>query len=218
MNKNRYDTLLFDLDGTLTDSAPGVMNSFHHALTSYGIEPATHEELKKVVGPPLRYSFSVFYGVPEERYDDIMKYYLEYYLPKGIYENSVYPGVPEMLGRLKEAGYRLIVASSKWQKGVDIVMDHFGLSQYFDFMGGSEVSVGRVDKSDVIRWIIDTAPITDLTGTLMVGDRMYDVEGAAAFGIKTAGVLWGYGTKEELDRAGAVMTARTPEDLCGLLL
>ncbi len=212
-----YDTLLFDLDGTVTDSAPGVMNSFHHALTAFGIEPASHEELKQVVGPPLRTSFTVTYGVPMERYDEIMRYYLEYYLPKGIYENSVYPGVEELLCRCKRAGLRLVVASSKWQKGVDIVMNHFGLDKYFDFMAGSEVSQGRVEKADVIRYILDTLPVTDLARTLMVGDRKYDVEGAAAFGIKTAGVLWGYGTREELETAGAVMTAETPEALCRLL-
>ena len=96
-------------------------------------------------------------------------------------------------------------------------MNHFGLSQYFDFMAGSEVSLGRVEKADVIRYIIDTLPVTDLDRTLMVGDRKYDVEGAAAFGIRTAGVLWGYGTREELESAGAVMTAETPEALCRLL-
>ncbi len=208
-----FDTILFDLDGTLTDSAPGVMNSFHYALSSFGIEPESHLELKRVVGPPLKYSFTVTYGVPVERFQEIMKYYLEYYLPKGMFENSVYPGVEDMLSRLRSAGFRLVVASSKWQYGVDQVMGHFGLDKYFDFMGGSEEKVGRIEKSDVIRYIMDTLAITAPDRVLMVGDRMYDVEGAGELGIRTAGVLWGYGTREELKSAGAIVTLETPADL-----
>lgn len=208
-----FDTILFDLDGTLTDSAPGVMNSFHHALSSFGIEPVSHSELRRVVGPPLKYSFTVTYGVPVERFQEIMKYYLEYYLPKGMFENSVYPGVEDMLSRLRSAGFRLVVASSKWQYGVDQVMGHFGLDKYFDFMGGSEEKAGRIEKSDVIRYIMDTLGITAPDRVLMVGDRMYDVEGAGEFGIRTAGVLWGYGTREELKSAGAIVTLDTPADL-----
>lgn len=212
-----YDIILFDLDGTLTDSAPGVMNSFHHALSCFGIEPESHEALKKVVGPPLRYSFTVTYGVPPERFQEIMERYLEYYLPKGIYENTVYPGVEDTLSRLKGAGLRLAVASSKWQRGVDIVMRHFGLDKYFDFMGGSQESQGRVEKADVIRYIIDAMPIPDLSRALMVGDRHYDVEGARECGLDTVGVLYGYGTAEELRDAGAIHLSPTPEELAEFL-
>ena len=209
----KFDTLLFDLDGTLTDSAPGVMNSFHHALSSIGMEPESHNELRRVVGPPLKYSFTVTYGVPVERFQEVMGHYLDYYLPKGMFENSVYPGVEDMLSSLKKSGFRLVVASSKWQYGVDQVMGHFGLSKYFDFMGGSEEKIGRIEKSDVIRYILETLNITDLSRVLMVGDRKYDVEGARECGIATAGVLWGYGTREELEKAGAVATLDTPAEL-----
>ncbi len=208
-----FDTILFDLDGTVTDSAPGVMNSFHYALSRFGIEPDSHEELKKVVGPPLKTSFTVTYGVPLERFGEVMEYYLSYYLPKGIYENSVYPGVEALLRRLRAAGKRLVVASSKWQYGVDTVMRHFGLDTYFDFMGGSEEKAGRVEKADVIRYILERLSIADTSRVLMVGDRKYDVEGAAQCGIRTCGVLWGYGSKEELDAAGALFTVSTPEEL-----
>lgn len=209
-----YDTILFDLDGTVTDSAPGVMNSFHYALSRFGIEPETHSELKKVVGPPLSYSFHTFYGVPEDRVPEIMEYYLSYYLPKGIYENSVYPGMEELFQRLRAAGKRLVIASSKRQDGVETVMAHFGLAQYFDFLGGSDATVGRVEKADVLRHIIDTLPIADLKTAVLVGDRKYDVEGARPFGLDTVGVLHGYGTEEELRQAGAAYIVK---DAWGLM-
>lgn len=209
-----YDTILFDLDGTVTDSAPGVMNSFHYALSRFGIEPETHAELKKVVGPPLSYSFHTFYGVPEDRVPEIMEYYLSYYLPKGIYENSVYPGMEELFQRLRAAGKRLVIASSKRQDGVETVMAHFGLAQYFDFLGGSDATVGRVEKADVLRHIIDTLPIADLKTAVLVGDRKYDVEGARPFGLDTVGVLHGYGTEEELRQAGAAYIVK---DAWGLM-
>ncbi len=211
------DIIFFDLDGTLTDSAPGVMNSFHHALTQFGIEPESHEELRRVVGPPLKYSFTVTYGVPVERFPEIMEHYLSYYLPKGMFENSVYPGVEELLKRLRTAGKRLAVASSKWQYGVNTVMEHYGLDKYFDFLGGSEESEGRIEKADVIRWMLRSMDIRDLSRVLMVGDRKYDVEGARECGIDTVGVLWGYGTADELTSAGATAVAETPDALAKML-
>lgn len=208
-----YDTILFDLDGTVTDSAPGVMNSFHYALNKFGIEPKTHGELKKVVGPPLKYSFHVFYGVPEDRVPEIMEHYLSYYLPKGMFENSVFPGMEELFQRLKGAGKRLAVASSKRQDGVNAVMAHFGLDKYFDFMAGSDESAGRVEKADVIRYIRDALPITDMSAAILVGDRKYDVEGALPFGLETVGVLHGYGAEEELREAGAAYIVKDAWEL-----
>ena len=207
-----YDTLLFDLDGTVTDSAPGVMNSFHYALSKFGIEPESHDELKKVVGPPLRYSFRD-YGVTDEQFPRVFEAYLSYYLPRGIYENSVFPGMEELFRRLRAAGKRLVIASSKRQDGVDTVMNYFGLARYFDFLGGSDESVGRVTKADTIRYIIDTLPITDISAAILVGDRKYDVEGALPFGLKTVGVLHGYGTEEELRAAGAAYIVKDAWEL-----
>lgn len=208
-----FDTILFDLDGTITDSAPGVMNAFHYALSAFGIEPESHAELKKVVGPPLTYSFHTFYGVPEERVPEIMEYYLSYYLPRGIYENSVYPGMEELFQRLRAAGKRLVVASSKRQDGVDTVMVHFGLDKYFDLMAGSDQSAGRVEKSHVIRYILDTLGIDDISTAILVGDRKYDVEGALPFGLATVGVLHGYGSEEELKAAGAAYVVKDAWEL-----
>ena len=207
-----YDTILFDLDGTVTDSAPGVMNSFHYALSKFGIEPESHDELKKVVGPPLRYSFRD-YGVTDEQFPRVFEAYLSYYLPRGIYENSVFPGMEELFRRLRAAGKRLVIASSKRQDGVDTVMNYFGLARYFDFLGGSDESVGRVTKADTIRYIIDTLPITDISAAILVGDRKYDVEGALPFGLKTVGVLHGYGTEEELRAAGAAYIVKDAWEL-----
>lgn len=210
---HNFDTILFDLDGTITDSAPGVMNSFHYALNAFGIEPESHAELKKVVGPPLRTSFHEFYGVPEERVPEIMEYYLSYYLPKGMFENSVFPGMEELFQRLRWAGKRLVVASSKRQDGVNAVMAHFGLDRYFDFLAGSDESAGRVTKADVIRYILDTLPIPNVSAAVLVGDRRYDVEGARPFGLATVGVLHGYGTEEELKTAGASFIVRDAWEL-----
>lgn len=207
-----YRTILFDLDGTITDSAPGVMNAFHHALNAFGIEPKTHGELKKVVGPPLHFSFAG-YGVPEERIGEIMEHYLSYYLPRGIYENSVFPGMEELFRRLKGAGKRLVVASSKRQDGVDTVMRYFTLDQYFDFAAGSDESVGRVTKADTIRYILDTLDISDIGSAILVGDRKYDVEGALPFGLETVGILHGYGTEEELRKAGAAFVVKDAWEL-----
>lgn len=210
---HNYETILFDLDGTITDSAPGVMNSFHYALNRFGIEPRTHAELKRVVGPPLKYSFHTFYGVPEDKVPEILKIYQSYYEPRGMFENSVFPGMEELFRRLRAAGRRLVVASSKRQDGVDAVMAHFKLDRYFDLMAGSDESAGRVEKADVIRYIIDTLHMTDPNAAILVGDRRYDVEGALPFGIATVGVLHGYGTEEELREAGAAYIVRDAWEL-----
>lgn len=212
-----YDILLFDLDGTLTDSAPGIFNSISYALRKYGVEPPGPQGLRKCVGPPLSYSFHTFFGFSGQGLADVLQAYQEYYQPHGMYENSVFPGVEDCLRRLKDAGYTLAVASSKRDEQVKKVIENFGLHKYFHFMAGSRDDIGRQSKSDVIRYIIDALPISDVSRALMVGDRRYDVEGARACGIETAGVLYGYGTAEELTKAGAAHLAPTPAELADFL-
>ncbi len=212
-----YDILLFDLDGTLTDSAPGVYNGFCAALGSLGMEIPTFEDFKKCMGPPLSYSFRTFFGLEGERLEAATKTYLTYAAAKGYTENSLIPGVEEALRRLNAAGYTLAVASTKAQPQVESVIRRFGLEPYFRLLAGSKDEVGRSSKADVLRYIIDALPIPDVSRALMIGDRFYDVEGARAWGIETLGVLYGYGTAEELGEAGAIHLSATPAELADFL-
>ncbi len=211
------DIILFDLDGTLTDSAPGVTKAYSLALESVGIHEKP-ENLKKVLGPPLDYSLTRFFGVPAEKLDTALDVYRSHYIMDGaLYENSVYPGVEQLLRDLHRAGRRLVVASSKRQDLVEAVIRHFRLDPYFDLMAGSDWEVGRSTKEEVLRYVVDSLPIPDLGRAVMVGDRMYDVEGASKLGIPAVGVLWGYGNRQELISAGASEVVETPRELYELL-
>ncbi len=213
----KYDHILLDVDGTLTDSAPGIINSLNHALEKLNMPAMPEAELMKCIGPPLSWSFHNVLGFPEERYQEVFDAYLEYYDPRGVFESRLYPGIPELLERLKKAGYRLYVASSKKEEYVLRVIEHFGIAGYFDFICGSDIPAGRPDKPGVVRHIMETMDIRCPDRALMVGDRFHDVVGAAKFGIGTCGALWGYGTREELESSGAVFTAKTPEELAEIL-
>lgn len=213
----KYDILLFDLDGTLTDSAPGVYHGFCRALGDLGMEIPAFEDFKKCMGPPLAYSLKTFFGLEGERLETAMRTYLSYAAAKGFTENSVLPGVEEALRRLQNAGYTLAVASTKAEDMVHEVICRFGLDPYFRFLAGSRDDLGRSSKADVLQYIIETLPIPDVSRALMIGDRLYDVEGAKAWGIETVGVLYGYGTAEELTKAGAVHLSPTPAELADFL-
>lgn len=213
----KYDILLFDLDGTLTDSAPGVYNGFRRALGALGIEPPGFEEFKKCMGPPLSYSLTTFFGLEGERLGEAMRTYLAYSAARGFSENSVFPGVEDALARINAAGYTMAIASTKAEAQVHDVLRQFGLERYFHFLAGSRDDLGRSSKSDVIRHIIEALPIPDVSRALMIGDRLYDVEGARSCGMDTLGVLWGYGTAEELKTAGAARLSPTPAELADYL-
>ena len=212
-----YDIILFDLDGTLTDSAQGIHNSFLYALEQYGAVPEDLSVLHKCVGPPLSWSFRELFGFEGDRLEGVLAAYQVYYKPRGIFENKVYEGVEELLQKLRATGKTLVVASSKKEVHVYTVLQHFGLDTYFDFIAGSDDEAGRPDKPAVIRHIIDTLPIIDLSRAVMVGDREHDVFGAAACGLDTIGVLYGYGSREELESAGAIAVAADMEELAKIL-
>ena len=215
---DNYDIILFDLDGTLTDSKEGIINSFEYALGQFGVDPLPRAEMSKCVGPPLKYSFTNFFGFEGERLKAVLEAYQVYYRPRGIFENSVYGGVEDMLRTLRAAGKKLAVASSKLEIHVHTVLRHFDIEKYFDFIGGSDDSRLRPDKPAVIKYVIDAMPIPDLSRAVMVGDRHFDVEGARECGLETVGVLYGYGTREELEEAGARSIARDIPELTKLLL
>ena len=200
-----FDYIFFDLDGTLTDPAQGITNSFIHALKYFDREIPSYEELCKLIGPPLPYSFETILGFPKENVMEAVAKYREYFATKGLYENSVYPGIPELLQSLKEKGKHLVVATSKPEEYSIKIIEHFGLSKYFDFVCGSLMDESRSKKSEVIAYALQRCGLSDSDKerVLMIGDRFHDIEGAKQNGLKSCGVLFGYGSREELVEAGA---------------
>lgn len=207
--------ILFDLDGTITDSQNGIINSTLYALEKYGIEVKDRNELKKFIGPPLAWMFSQYCGFSEEEGKKAVEIYREYYTVKGIFENEVYDGVEEMLKCLHERGANIYLATSKPQVFAKKILEHFGLAKYFDDIIGSELDGGRVEKNEVIACVLKKHGIKD---AVMVGDRKFDIEGAKNNSLKAVGVLYGYGTKAELEQAGADFIADSVEDLNDYLI
>ena len=209
----RYDQLLFDLDGTLTDPGEGITNSVKYALQKWGIEVGDRRELYRFIGPPLSASFRDFYGFSEEDSLKCVEYYREYYRNRGIFENRVYEGVPELLSRLKGEGRALILATSKPEGFAKQILEHFDLVKYFDFVAGASMDESRNKKGDVIRYALSMASVRDLSRALMIGDREHDILGARQNSIESLGVLYGYGDEEELRGAGATFIAATVEEI-----
>ena len=204
---------LFDLDGTLTDPAIGITNSVMHALEKYDIHVEDRSELYPFIGPPLDYSFKTFYGFSDEQAVQAIKYYREYFSVTGLFENSVYDGIPEMLEKLKEKGVKIALATSKPYEFSIKILKHFDLYKYFDFFGAATMD-GRISKKeDVISTLLNEMGAQNKDEILMVGDRYHDIEGAKANDLKSAGVLWGYGSKEELQNAGAEYILSEPSEI-----
>ena len=210
-----YNTILFDLDGTLTDPGIGITNSVAYALSKWNIEVTDRSELYKFIGPPLLDSFAEYYGFSEEDCQKALTYYREYFRSKGIYENEVYPGVVKMLETLKNSGKKIILATSKPEEFAIIILKHFDLYKYFDFVAGATMDETRNKKGDVIKYALESCSIdkTDLKDVIMVGDRKHDVHGATENDLDCIGVLFGYGDREELETAGAKYIAEQVEDI-----
>lgn len=212
-----YSTILFDLDGTLTDSGPGIMHGFEYAIEKMGDTVEDKSTLRRFIGPPLEYSFGSLLEYSEEDTKKAITLYREYYFGKGgVMENEVYPGIEELLSELKKSGKKLAVATSKSEKGTNIVLEHFGLKKYFDVVATSN-DTDRRTKADVIRFALDSLGITDKRNALMVGDRNQDINAANEIGLDSIGVLWGYGDTEELKEAGATFIVEKPSDILNLL-
>jgi len=209
--------IFFDLDGTLTDSMPGITRAVQYTLRRYGIEVEDLNVLKPFVGPPLPESFKEYYNFSQKDADDAVYVFREYYNVKGWMENEPYAGVEAMLKELKAAGKKLYVATSKPDEMAKRVLTHFGLDSYFEFIGGANSDSTRVKKDDVIRYVMENCGLSDKESIVMVGDRRHDIEGAHKAGLKAMGVLYGYGSLEELTKAGAEWIARTPEELTEML-
>lgn len=209
----RYDTVLFDLDGTLTDPGEGITNSVAYALRQFGIENTDRTQLYKFIGPPLKESFIKYYGFSDQQAEEAVAQYRVYFAPKGLFENKVYPGVPQLLAQLRAKGYKLLLATSKPEGFAVQILEHFGLLEYFDLAAGATMDGSRVAKADVIAYALQKAGVTDRTRAVMVGDRLHDVEGAKAQGLACIGVLYGYGDAAELTAAGAAHLAATPAEV-----
>lgn len=208
-------TIFFDLDGTLTDSGPGIMNCAEIALKHFGIRAGSREQLRAFIGPPLRQIFPKF-GVPEEQVDEAVRIFRARYIPIGKFENAPYPGIEELLQSLKERGYTLFVATSKPEVTAVEVLEYFGLAEYFEEICGASMERGRESKEDVIAYLLSKIGAPERG--LMVGDTNYDVLGAKAHGISTIGCTWGYGDGAEMEKAGAVALADSPEELLEIIL
>ena len=209
--------ILFDLDGTLTDSAPGIMNSFRYALKHYNLPDQTDEELKRYVGPPLMESFSRYFGFDEKKSAEAVNVYREYFAEKGLLENEVYEGIPEALERLKSEGFILAVSTSKPEVYAKRIIEHFKLDMFFETVCGIPLGDEHMTKAAVIAQTLERLGIRDTDSVLMVGDRDYDVKGARRNGIECLGVLFGYGGRDELVSAGAVACAETPKEMSELI-
>ena len=203
-------SILFDLDGTLTDSGEGIMNSAVYALAHFGIPAPTEAELRTFVGPPLTETFARF-GVPRDRLEEAVRVYRSRYLPIGKFENHPYPGIRELLEKLKADGHTLFVATSKPEVTSIEILQHFGLDGYFEKICGASTDFSRNSKEAVIVYLLDSCGARE--NAVMVGDTAYDVIGAKAHGIPTVGVSWGYGLVEDMERSGAAAIAHTMEEL-----
>ncbi len=208
----RKKYVLFDLDGTLTDSREGIVNSIGYMLDHYKIA-IDRDQLQPWLGPPLKESLMKYCGFTEERALEGVGVYREYFDRQGIFENRVFPGIEDMLKCLKEQGYVLLVATSKPEVAAVRVLEHFGLAEYFTYIGGATLDDSRVRKGDVIRYVLETCKVREKAQAVMVGDREQDVYGARENGLEIIGVLYGYGSREELTDAGADMLAETPREL-----
>lgn len=225
-------TLIFDLDGTLTDSGLGILRCAQFALDHFGFHVEDLDLLRPFVGPPLEDSFIQFYGFTPEQADEAVRVYRQRYFTTGVYENEVYPGTTEALDELRRRGYRMGIGSSKNEPMVHEVLRHFHLAHYFDFIAARDEAGVRHSKADVLRHALamegstlperaDSEPAwlqPSAAPALMIGDRFYDIEGAHEVGLPAVGILWGgYATRQEMDDCHADFIADTWDDLLGFL-
>ena len=210
-----YDAILFDVDGTLIDSAPGILNTLEMVFRDMGVD-LTNVNLRRYIGPPLRKSFAEHFSDPA-KIEEATERYRVIYHEKGSHEGGVYPGVPEMLRRLKDAGFTLCTATCKPTEVVTPILEEQGIAGYFAFVGGASMDESRDTKTDVIRHVL-RQPALQGKRVLMVGDRSDDMQGAANCGLDAAGVLYGYGSREELEPFHPVLYASSCQDLADQLL
>lgn len=206
--------ILFDLDGTLTDSGEGITKCAELALRHFGLPIPTPAEMRTFVGPPLRETF-VKFGVREEDVEEAIRVYRSRYSTVGKFENFPYPGIRQLLEKLKADGHRLFVATSKPEDMSVEILDKFELSRYFEIIAGATRDKGRDSKAAVIAYLLQK--VGNISNTVMIGDTSFDVIGAAAHHIPTIGVSWGYGQVTDMEKAGAIAIANNTDELYELI-
>ncbi|MCP5069416.1 MAG: HAD hydrolase-like protein [bacterium] len=213
----RYPVVFFDLDGTLTDSTEGITKSVQYALAKFGIE-SDLEKLRGFVGPPLHHSFASQYGFDEDKAMQAVTYYREYFTDRGLYENRVIEGVPALLGALSGGGATLLIVTSKPRVFAERIVAHFDLGTHFQHVVGSELDLSNTDKPTLVRLALERLPAGQPGPVVMVGDREHDIIGATANGVDSVGVVFGAGSRDELEKANATHVVDTVAELHTLLL
>jgi phosphoglycolate phosphatase len=208
-----YDFYLFDFDGTLCDTTEGIFNSVIYSLKCYGIEESDMEKLRFFVGPPLFESYKTLYNVSDDDANWLIAKYRERYKDKAAEESCIYEGVKEMLSALKGRGKKIAVASSKPKKFVDEISQYHDIYKYYDFVSAEDFKNNHSSKEDLINRCFDFFGNPEKEKVIMIGDRFYDIDGAKAVGVDSAGAVYGFGTEEELSKAGATYILNSPKDL-----
>lgn len=217
MNK-KFKGVIFDIDGTLTDSGEGIIKSVKYALAAFGMEENDEKRLRSFIGPPLFDSFTNLYGVSRERANELIEKWRERFRVKGIYENKLYDGIEELLKDLKDAEILIGVASAKPEVFALDVLRYFNILKYFDAVAGTSLENEDLDKSVLIGRALKKMNISDKKTAVMVGDRCYDIDGAKKAGVPSIGVLYGYGSKNEIESSGADYIADSVQELRDILI
>ena len=207
-----YETVIFDLDGTLIDSAEGIMNSFAYTFKKLGLPVPSKEEMGVFIGPPLLYSFETICGLGKERAVGAVEIYREYFGKYGVNQNTVYAGAENMLAELRGRGKTLLLATSKYELYALQILESLDMAKYFSFIAGSLKDGARGTKAEVISYVLKETG-AEKESAVMVGDRMHDTAGAREAGVDSIGALWGYGSLGELCDGGASHIANAPEDV-----
>ena len=214
----KYDVIAFDLDGTLSDPSRGLIASFVYALKKMGVDYGEPESLKRFIGPPLYDEWQRVFGFTKEEATRALLIFREFYQVYGWWDNEIYDGVPKMLSDLKAAGKKIILATSKPEVFAIKILKMFDIAKYFDFIGGAATDKTRDKKAEVLEYSLNSIGITDRSGVILVGDRMYDAEGAGECGIDSMGVLYGHGSREEILSSGFTLIAETTADISKILI
>lgn len=213
-----FDYVIFDFDGTVADTGEGILKSLQYSFKAMGDEEPDLEDLKKFIGPPVFYSYTHFYGISEDKVDDYVRKYRERYREKGIYESRVYDGLKELIISLKEKNIKVGIASSKPENLIYSVADYLGITNLFDAIVGVKSDNSKHStKAGLIAQAMTDLGATDKTKVLMVGDRLFDIDGAHEAGVKCCGALWGYGDEEEFRAHHADFIAANPENISDIL-
>lgn len=206
-----YKYILLDLDGTIIDSSKGITNSIMYALEKYNIKTSNRKELHKFIGPPIIESFQKYYGFSKEEAKIAVTYYRQHHKKIGIFENELYPGIISLIKKLKDSNGILIIATSKPEVYAEQILERYDIAKFFTYIAGSNLDGTRLTKLEVMEYAVESSNIKDLSKAVMIGDREYDILGAKDMQMSSIGVLYGFGSKDELEKAGADFIAESVE-------